>query len=62
MKELTEAPAVNAYRARFECHRGFDLDDDMEFIPGLLSDDDVSFHLLQPPTCYATDRFVVFLS
>lgn len=45
MKELTEAPAVNAYRARFEMHRGFDLDDDMEFIPGLLSDDDVSLAL-----------------
>lgn len=42
MKELTEAPAVNAYRARFESHRGFDLDDDLEFIPGLLTEDDLS--------------------
>jgi len=42
MKELTEAPQINAYRQRFEMHRGFDLDDDLEFIPGLLTEDDLS--------------------
>ena len=44
MKELaeSEAPAVTAFRARFEAGRSFDLDDDLEFCPGLLTDDDVS--------------------
>jgi hypothetical protein len=44
MKELAEAeaPAVTAFRARFEAGRSFDLDDDLEFCPNLLTDDDVS--------------------
>lgn len=42
MKELTEAPIVSAFRARFEAGRSFDLDDDLEFCPGLLTEDDVS--------------------
>ena len=42
MKELTEAPAVSVFRARFEAGRSFDLDDDLEFCPGLLTEDDVS--------------------
>jgi len=43
MKELaeSEAPAVTAFRARFEAGRSFDLDDDLEFCPGLLTDDDL---------------------
>ena len=41
MKELTEAPPVSAFRARFEAGRSFDLDDDLEFCPGLLTEDDV---------------------
>lgn len=41
MKELAEAPAVSAFRARFEAGRSFDLDDDLEFCPGLLTEDDV---------------------
>ncbi|KAI9865333.1 MAG: hypothetical protein M1824_003487 [Vezdaea acicularis] len=41
MKELTEPPAVTAFRARFEASRSFDLDDDLEFCPGLLTDDDL---------------------
>ena len=44
MKELTEAPAVSMFRARFEAGRSFDLDDDLEFCPGLLTEDDVSHH------------------
>jgi len=48
MKELTEAPVVSAFRARFEAGRSFDLDDDLEFCPGLLTEDDVSCP--QPPT------------
>lgn len=42
MRELAEAPAVSAFRARFEAGRSFDLDDDLEFCPGLLTEDDVS--------------------
>ncbi|KAI9746868.1 MAG: hypothetical protein M1835_002347, partial [Candelina submexicana] len=41
MKELTEAASVNAFRARFEAGRSFDLDDDMEFCPDLLTEDDL---------------------
>lgn len=41
MKELAESPPVSAFRARFEAGRSFDLDDDMEFCPGLLTEDDV---------------------
>ena len=44
MKELTEAPAVSVFRTRFEAGRSFDLDDDLEFCPGLLTEDDVSHH------------------
>lgn len=43
MRELAEAPAVTAFRARFEAGRSFDLDDDLEFCPGLLTEDDVRF-------------------
>lgn len=44
MKELTESPPTSAFRARFEAGRSFDLDDDLEFCPGLLTEDDVSDH------------------
>ncbi|BAE60452.1 unnamed protein product [Aspergillus oryzae RIB40] len=40
MRELAEAPAVTAFRARFEAGRSFDLDDDLEFCPSLLTEDD----------------------
>ena len=42
MKELTESQATSAFRARFEAGRSFELDDDLEFCPGLLTEDDVS--------------------
>lgn len=45
MKELTDPIIVNAFRVRFEAGRSFDLDDDLEFCPGLLTDDDVSLML-----------------
>lgn len=41
MRELAEAPAVSAFRARFEAGRSFDLDDDLEFCPNLLTEDDL---------------------
>jgi hypothetical protein len=42
MKELNEAQAVATFRSKFETSRSFDLEDDMEFCPGLLTDSDVS--------------------
>jgi len=36
----SEVPTLNAYRARFEAGRSFDLDDDLEFCPNLLSFDE----------------------
>ncbi|KAI9809954.1 MAG: hypothetical protein M1825_000387 [Sarcosagium campestre] len=41
MKELTENASITAFRARFEAGRSFDLDDDLEFCPGLLTEDDL---------------------
>lgn len=41
MKELTESPPTSAFRVRFEAGRSFDLDDDLEFCPGLLTEDDL---------------------
>jgi hypothetical protein len=41
MKELAEAPSISAFRQRFEACKGFDLDDDLEFCPSLLTEDDV---------------------
>lgn len=48
MKELAESAPVSAFRARFEAGRSFDLDDDLEFCPGLLTEDDVSIHDVIP--------------
>jgi hypothetical protein len=40
-----EAAVVTSFRQRFEAGRSFDLDDDLEFCPNLLSDSDlVSIH------------------
>jgi hypothetical protein len=45
MKELTEAANLSSFRVRFEAGRSFDLEDDMEFCPGLLTENDlVSIH------------------
>lgn len=41
MKELTENASIAAFRARFEAGRSFDLDDDLEFCPNLLTEDDL---------------------
>jgi hypothetical protein len=42
MKELTDSASVMAFRQKFEAGRSFDLDDDMEFCPALLTESDVS--------------------
>ena len=62
MKELTESPPVSAFRMRFEAGRSFDLDDDLEFCPGLLTEDDVSAKTSFPtnrhhfPRCHGGQR------
>lgn len=43
MKELSETASVSAFRSQFEASRSFDLEDDMEFCPKLLTEIDVSF-------------------
>lgn len=42
MKELNESAAIASFRTRFEVSRSFDLEDDMEFCPNLLTESDVS--------------------
>ncbi|KAK4186042.1 hypothetical protein QBC35DRAFT_516504 [Podospora australis] len=43
MKELTTETTANllAFRSKFETGRSFDLEDDMEFCPGLLTESDL---------------------
>ncbi|KAI0483974.1 hypothetical protein GGR56DRAFT_2242 [Xylariaceae sp. FL0804] len=41
MKELSESPSVSAFRTQFEASRSFDLEDDMEFCPKLLTETDL---------------------
>lgn len=43
MKELNESASLSAFRNKFETSRSFDLEDDMEFCPGLLTENDVSY-------------------
>src|SRR4051812_45469520 len=44
-KDLEEAAVVTSFRQRFEAGRSFDLDDDLEFCPNLLTESDmVSIH------------------
>lgn len=49
MKELpTESPSVTTFRRTFELGRSFDLDDDLDFVPTLITESDVSSPLIQP--------------
>lgn len=41
MKEINESAALSAFRTKFEAVRSFDLEDDMEFCPGLLTETDL---------------------
>ncbi|KAI0181829.1 hypothetical protein GGR52DRAFT_57213 [Hypoxylon sp. FL1284] len=41
MKELSESASVSAFRSQFEASRSFDLEDDMEFCPKLLTETDL---------------------
>lgn len=42
MKDLTETVSLTSFRLKFEAGRSFDLEDDMEFCPSLLTESDVS--------------------
>jgi hypothetical protein len=49
MKELTESTHnLSDYRLRFEATRSFELEDDVDFIPNLLTDSDVSLSRMKP--------------
>jgi hypothetical protein len=41
MKELNESASLTAFRTKFEAGRSFELEDDMEFCPGLLTENDL---------------------
>ncbi|KAI9901226.1 hypothetical protein N3K66_003043 [Trichothecium roseum] len=41
MKELNDSASVSAFRTKFEAGRSFDLEDDMEFCPNLLTETDM---------------------
>jgi len=41
MKELNETASMSAFRLRLESMRSFDLEDDMEFCPNLLTESDI---------------------
>lgn len=41
MKELAEAANVTSFRTKYEAGRSFDLEDDMEFCPALLTESDL---------------------
>lgn len=55
MRELAESPTVTAFRLRFEAGRSFDLDDDLEFCPNLLTEDDVRRSQRNPDRGVRTD-------
>lgn len=42
MKDLNESAALSAFRMKFEAGRSFELEDDLEFCPNLLTESDVS--------------------
>ncbi|KAG6035162.1 hypothetical protein E4U41_006228 [Claviceps citrina] len=41
MKDLNETAALSAFRTKFEAGRSFELEDDMEFCPTLLTESDL---------------------
>lgn len=42
MKDLNESAALSVFRLKFEAGRSFELEDDIEFCPNLLTETDVS--------------------
>jgi len=52
---VSEPPALAAFRARFEAGRSFDLDDDLEFCPNLLTWDEVCYDSVYSAVAACTD-------
>ncbi len=50
-KELLDSVNLATFRLKFEAGRSFDLEDDMEFCPGLLTETDVSSPPAPPCAC-----------
>lgn len=61
LKDLHESAALSAFRIKFEAGRSFDLEDDLEFCPNLLTEIDVSHGHLDGPasltSIYGSDTF-----
>jgi hypothetical protein len=53
---VTENPSIAAFRARFEAGRSFDIDDDLEFCPNLLTFDEVCFDPYSTASASDTDQ------
>ncbi|ROW04278.1 hypothetical protein VSDG_01186 [Cytospora chrysosperma] len=43
MKELNESAALSSFRMKYELGRSFDLEDDLEFCPGLVTESDLAY-------------------
>ncbi|KAL2293139.1 hypothetical protein FJTKL_05130 [Diaporthe vaccinii] len=43
MKELSESQSVSSFRSKYELGRSFDLEDDLEFCPGLVTESDLAY-------------------
>lgn len=56
LKELHESAALSAFRTKFEAGRSFELEDDLEFCPNLLTETDVSYGDLDTSNC-GSDTF-----
>ena len=42
VRDIADSMNLAVFRTKFEAGRSFDLEDDMEFCPGLLTESDVS--------------------
>jgi hypothetical protein len=52
LKDLSDSAALSSFRNKFESVRSFDLEDDLEFCPNLLTENDVSDGPPAPPDLY----------
>jgi hypothetical protein len=59
MKELSESQSVSSFRSKYELGRSFDLEDDLEFCPGLVTESDVSTLDLALGPCPAMDEYTM---
>lgn len=59
MKDLNESATLSAFRMKFEAGRSFDLEDDLEFCPNLLTETDVSMRRNQASVLKLKQRHYV---